>query len=85
LPRDRVYLDIEAERLRQDRKWGPSEERPAPSLAVLVEEVGEVAAEMHDSGDPENYRTELIQVAAVAVAMVEGYDRDLARALAVSS
>jgi NTP pyrophosphatase (non-canonical NTP hydrolase) len=41
---------------------------------VLVEEVGEVAAAMQDETDAE-LRTELIQVAAVAVAMVESIDR----------
>lgn len=38
-------------------------------LAALVEEVGEVARAMHDGGDVES---ELVQVAAVAVAWLEG-------------
>ena len=38
-------------------------------LAALVEEVGEVARALHDGGDVE---TELVQVAAVAVAWLEG-------------
>jgi hypothetical protein len=82
------------ERRRQDAKWGPSADRPAPPLAVLVEEVGEVANAMldayasHDAAifgtveqasEYDEYvahlRTELIQVAAVAVAMVEAIDR----------
>jgi hypothetical protein len=40
-------------------------------LAALVEEVGEVARAMHDGGDVE---TELVQVAAVAVAWLEGLE-----------
>jgi len=70
----RVIMDVANERVRQDEKWGPSEARPVPRLAVLVEEVGEVADAML-SRDRNNIRTELIQVAAVALAMVEGIDR----------
>jgi NTP pyrophosphatase (non-canonical NTP hydrolase) len=75
-----VLMEVLDERVRQDAKWGPSASRPAPGLSVLVEEVGEVAAEMQEDGDAENYRVELVQVAAVAVAMIEAYDRDLAAA-----
>jgi NTP pyrophosphatase (non-canonical NTP hydrolase) len=69
-----VLADIVDERERQDAKWGPLGERPTPSLAVLVEEVGEVAEAMCER-DYENLRAELVQVAAVACAMVEGIDR----------
>lgn len=69
-----ILEDVAAERRRQDEKWGPSERRPVPSLSVLVEEVGEVAEAMQ-----RNHVTdvvgELIQVAAVAVAMIEGAGR----------
>ena len=40
-------------------------------LAALVEEVGEVARALHE-GEQENLRAELVQVAAVAVAWLEG-------------
>jgi NTP pyrophosphatase (non-canonical NTP hydrolase) len=66
--------DVIRERNRQDEKWGPSENRPAPSLRILAEEFGEVAKAMQDEPD-DALRTELIQVAAVAVAMVEAIDR----------
>jgi NTP pyrophosphatase (non-canonical NTP hydrolase) len=69
-----VLGDVATERRSQDAKWGPSAERPAPSLRVLVEEVGEVAKAQQDETDAE-LRAELIQVAAVAVAMVEAIDR----------
>jgi NTP pyrophosphatase (non-canonical NTP hydrolase) len=69
-----VLDDVRAERVRQDLKLGPSAERPSPKLKHLVEEVGEVAAAMQDESD-EALRTELVQVAAVAVAMVEAIDR----------
>ena len=40
-------------------------------LAALIEEVGEVGRAIHD-GDPDNLREELVQVAAVAIAWLEG-------------
>ena len=43
--------------------------------SILGEEVGEVNKAIND-GDLDNYREELVQVAAVAVAMIESYDRN---------
>jgi NTP pyrophosphatase (non-canonical NTP hydrolase) len=43
------------------------------SFIILAEEVGEVARALtHDEGDPEHLETELIQVAAMAVAFYVG-------------
>jgi len=45
------------------------------SYIILAEEVGEVARALtYDEGSKENLRDELIQVAAMAVAMVIGLD-----------
>ncbi|MDP3766692.1 MAG: MazG nucleotide pyrophosphohydrolase domain-containing protein [Dehalococcoidia bacterium] len=68
-----LIQDVLDERARQDAKWGHPTER-AISLGtwqvVLVEEVGEVSrAILHR--DRDNLRDELIQVAAVALAMAE--------------
>jgi hypothetical protein len=75
------------ERHRQDQKWGSIDNfdsRPLPNwLAILAEEFGEVAEEVceigvHGLDTPERrnaLRNELIQVAAVAVAMIEHLDR----------
>lgn len=71
---DGAILSVRSERKRQDEKWGPSMERPSPSLAVLMEEVGEVANALLEN-DEDNLRVELVQVAAVALAMVEAIDR----------
>lgn len=79
--REPIYSDIDAERERQAAKWGgrhPWGVGDCSSLgvadtvkaAVLAEECGEVARAVLDS-DPESLRTELIQVAAVAVAWLE--------------
>lgn len=78
-----VYEEILKERNRQDKKWGQQNQYPMELLAILGEEVGEVnksALEAHFSGysrtgNWNDYRKELIQVAAVVLAMIEAYDR----------
>ena len=71
--------DVDRERERQNRIHGEGEANivnrgAAQALPALVEEVGEVARAMVER-DHEAYRTELIHVAAVAVAMVEAHDK----------
>jgi len=74
--------DIERERERQQTKWaGPHahgsgdcsspDVELAVKVAVLTEEVGEVARAYLEN-DINQLRTELVQVAAVAVAIIEG-------------
>ncbi len=90
----RVLEEVRQERLRQDAKWGVQNHDPATWLMILGEEVGEVnqaALEYHfhqfDKAAPErgprtldDYRRELVQVAAVAVSMIECLDRQQAAA-----
>lgn len=75
-----VTCEVLDERQKQDAKWGEQNHSPAEWLAVLTEEVGEVAQEVlrnrFGGRDLSAYRAELIQVAAVAVAMVECLDRN---------
>ena len=75
---------VVAERHRQDEKWGEQNHDPAVWLAILTEEVGELAeAVLYDysGGDERNHthsesmRAEAVQVAAVAVQFVEYLDR----------
>lgn len=73
----RVVLGlVQAERENQDAKWGAHRDLPSGIwLAILLEEIGEVAKIMLE--DPsqeavERLSDELIQVAAVAVAWIEG-------------
>lgn len=79
-----VMDEIQVERLRQDKKFGEQNHDPFKYLAILGEEVGEAnkaAIDAYDwkrgtwAGDLKDYREELIQVAAVAMAMVECLDR----------
>ena len=65
-----VCLDVVIERDKQDRKWGTEIHSRETMLTVLMEEVGEAAKAVLE-GDFKNYEEELIQVAAVAVKMIE--------------
>lgn len=65
-----------AERDQQDTKWGIQKHSLPEWLAILSEEVGELAAAIlhHEFGDEPhpnlNWRDEAVQVAAVALAML---------------
>ena len=79
------YLVIDAikgERVKQDKKWGQQDHEPEVWLAILTEEVGELATAMlkrrfveYEHRDSADIRAEAVQVAAVAVALIECLDR----------
>lgn len=83
-----VLAEILAERRRQDAKWGQQDHNPSTWLMVLAEEVGEANQAVFETLFPSfdrrtarrgprslaEYRQELIQVAAVAVAAIESLD-----------
>jgi NTP pyrophosphatase (non-canonical NTP hydrolase) len=74
-----VLDQVVTERARQDAKWGVHNHAPIVWLARLMEEVGEAAQAAlplvwGGKGQAE-YRGELVQVAAVAVAAIESLDR----------
>jgi NTP pyrophosphatase (non-canonical NTP hydrolase) len=76
-----VGNEILAERRRQDKKWGEQNHRPEWWMQILMEEVGEAAqallnAQFNPNGTYEVYRKEMIQVAAVALAAIESFDRN---------
>ncbi len=79
-----ILNEIVEERKRQDVKWGEQNHSPIEWCAILGEEVGEVqkaALEEHfgfkgKKGDFKPYRQELIQVASVALAMLESIERN---------
>lgn len=86
-PRDSVVAEVLAERERQEAKWGVQDHDPIVFSAILSEECGELAQAALNarfSGDGlealsrsclDDVRTEAIQVAAVAVQIVEALDR----------
>ena len=76
----RVLADVITERQRQDIKWGPQQDHtPLEWLSILGEEYGEACQATNKAYWGNRpwaaYRDELIQVAAVAVAMVENLDQ----------
>lgn len=66
-------LEVIAERWRQNRIHPNFPEDRSMQLAIIVEEVGEVAQAMNDENSA-NWRDELIQVAASALRAVEAFD-----------
>ena len=70
---------ILGERDRQDAKWGPQDHTLPEWITILLEEVGELAAAIlcHKFGNDDHpeldWRKEAIQVAAVALSMVEQF------------
>ncbi|PTA67677.1 hypothetical protein [Deinococcus arcticus] len=89
-----VLAEVQRERQRQEARWGEQNLDPAVWLMVLGEEVGEAnnaalehlftqfdkQADLRGARSLDDYRAELIQVAAVAVSAVESLDRQRARA-----
>jgi hypothetical protein len=83
-----VLEAIGAERGKQLAKWGDQSDRsPAEWLIILAEEFGEVAKDVYEmtlgkqtggNEHAENYRKELVQVAAVAAAAIEAFDKQYA-------
>ncbi len=69
ITRSDIFMAISTERERQDRLH-PDDYPDGVFLAVLVEEVGEVARAWLEY-EPKQLRTELVQVAAVCVRMLE--------------
>ena len=67
--------EVIEERDRQDEKWGADRDNsPGLWITILGEEFGEVCRAVLER-DRKNLREELIQVAAVALAMAEDLDR----------
>ncbi len=77
-----IFEQIKTERQRQIDKWGVQRHSPIEWCAILGEEVGEVNKEalehhfvkFYGNNTLHNYRKELIQVAAVCVAMIESLE-----------
>lgn len=66
-----IYKELQ----RQELKWGEQNHSQADWFVILGEEVGEVARAIFEK-QTDNYREELIQVAAVCMAALENYDRE---------
>ena len=77
-----ALANVDSERDSQDAKWG-EQNHTIEWMSILGEEFGEACQEFNRvhfaSCSDKNLRAELIQVAAVAVAIVECLDRKNAR------
>ena len=72
--RELVFSDINTERLKQLEKWGDQRHSTDRWVAIMLEELGE-AAKASLEGQLDNWREELVQIAAVAIAALEDFDR----------
>lgn len=70
-----ILMETLQERIQQEKKWGEQNHGPLKWNAILGEEFGEVSKAILE-GDMGNYREELLQVAAVAIAAIECLDRN---------
>lgn len=68
-----IWQLIQEERARQERLWGGAPHTTSTWLFILLEEVGECARALL-GGQIESLRRELVQVAAVAVAILTTMD-----------
>lgn len=76
MDRASVLRAVSLERSRQDENWGtPQRHTRDEWMVILMEEVGEVAEALLNKRFTD-YREEVTQVAAVAVAMLE-FDDDV--------
>lgn len=76
MKREEVLRLINIERERQEALYGPQDNRTNLEwLAILSEEFGEVSKEVNDiyfkNKDTDDYCIELVQLAAVCVAVLE--------------
>ncbi len=75
---DEVLNRIRAERIAQDDKWGPQTHHPAVWLAILVEEVGELADEIINADDfPKGEHGAALRVVAMRTAIAGEEARDV--------
>lgn len=68
---ERVFYELQ----RQEKKWGKQNHSQADWYVILGEEFGEVGRAIFEKTN-DNYREELIQVAAVCMAALENYERE---------
>lgn len=77
-----VLAAVVAERARQDGKWGGAQEDDARKTPEEwcndIEAYVVWARQMHRMGSPDKYRRRMTQIAALAVAACESFDRKAA-------
>ena len=80
-----IYNEVQIERARQDAKWGGPKvddtRKTAENWCNDIEAYVVWARQMHRMGSPEKYRRRMKQIAALAIAACQSYDRLEAREL----
>lgn len=75
----RVMHDVAQERRRQDDEFGGAshndQHQPAEWVAMIVKQLGKTVAHCTEDQASREYRQRMVNVAALAVAAVESYDR----------
>ncbi len=74
----RTLAEVGTERMRQDAKWGGPEHDDCKSPDNWCRDIEAYlmwARQMADMGNPDKYRSRMLQVAALAVAACETLDR----------
>jgi len=70
-----ISIDICKELKNQENKWGIQNHDPYKWMSILMEEVGEASKAILEQ-NLENYKEELIQVAAVAISAIDSLERN---------
>lgn len=72
-----IYDEIKAERVRQDEKYGYNRNEPPKYWmhAMRAESTEVYSAWENNTPPPHDYRTEMIQLAALCVAAIQSWDR----------
>jgi|WetSurMetagenome_2_1015567.scaffolds.fasta_scaffold616760_2 hypothetical protein len=76
---DNAFYEVRVERSRQEELWKEQNHSPEYWLSILGKEFGEVCKAVCEKnygiGTKGNYREELTHVAAIAIQMIECFDR----------
>jgi NTP pyrophosphatase (non-canonical NTP hydrolase) len=72
----KIMAQVSEERQAQDARWGEQNHPFEYWNCILMEEIGEVSKAFMEKDD-DNLRVELVQCAAVLMAMIECGDRNL--------
>jgi len=76
---EKPLMDVVKEIGRQYEKWGIQKHTPEMWIVILTEELGEVCKASleakYSDWSKQEYRKEMVQVAAVALSAIEYFDR----------
>lgn len=81
---EKILEEIRKERVRQDEKWGGPEHDDAHDIEEWIEFIQSYASwakTNYKMNSPDKFRRRMVQVAALAVAAVESFDRKISDAV----